>query len=87
MDGTSETNIFTRVSRMEKDLADDIGGVKVKAVLDHLAAQRVSTETMLRQPTTEPVRRRLHQRMEAFQAAQRIFRSVWEELHGTELHV
>lgn len=84
MNDVLEQTAFGDLAQLEKTLADDSTGERARALLAYFREVAQTSETMLQ--TAGADQRQLVSRLiEAFQAAQRIVRHVWETLHNASL--
>jgi hypothetical protein len=84
MNEVLEQTAFGDLAQLEKTLADDSTGERARALLAYFREVAQTSETMLQ--TAGADQRQLVSRLiEAFHAAQRIVRHVWETLHNASL--
>lgn len=81
-----EQTVFGDLANLEKSLAEDATGDRARAMLSYFADVARSSESLL-QTAAAAERQLISQLIEAFNAAQRIVRHIWETLHNASLAV
>ena len=81
-----EQTVFGDLANLEKSLTEDTTGDRVRAMLSYFADVAKSSEGLL-QTAAAAERQLISQLIEAFHAAQRIVRHIWETLHNASLAV
>jgi hypothetical protein len=84
MNEVLEQTAFGDLAQLEKTLADDSSGERARALLAYFREVAQTSETMLQTAGAEQ-RQLVSRLIEAFHAAQRIVRHVWETLHNASL--
>jgi hypothetical protein len=76
---------LTRLTELDQSLQDDFSGQTARALIDDLGANARATRTLLVKvgPADQRTALRL---VTGFEAAQRVVREVWEQMHGSALH-
>lgn len=84
MNEALEQTAFGDLANLEKTLADDTTGERAQALLAYFREVATTSESLLQ--TAGAGQHQLVSRLiEAFHAAQRIVRHVWETLHNASL--
>ena len=81
-----EQTVFGDLANLEKSLTEDTTGDRAHAMLSYFADVAKSSEGLL-QTAAAAERQLISQLIEAFNAAQRIVRHIWETLHNASLAV
>ncbi|WP_423600142.1 hypothetical protein [Roseateles sp. MS654] len=79
-----EQTVFGDLANLEKSLAEDTSGDRARAMLTYFADVARNSEGLL-QTAAAAERQLISQLIEAFHAAQRIVRHIWETLHNASL--
>ena len=79
-----EQTVFGDLANREKSLAEDTSGDRARAMLTYFADVARNSEGLL-QTAAAAERQLISQLIEAFHAAQRIVRHIWETLHNASL--
>ena len=85
MDKALENTVFDDLTQLEKTLTDDRSGDRARAMLRYFDEVAASSEAMLKKPLDDGERHLATRLVDAFRAAQRIIRHVWETVHSASL--
>jgi hypothetical protein len=84
-DSALEQSIFGDMSNLESSLSQDTSGDKARQMVRYFRSIVEASEKMLSNVRDESQRHLVSRLLQAFQAAERIIRHVWETIHGCAL--